>query len=55
MKQGTICLAAQALGRMGRGVKKTITPEDRLRRIRTLEEARARRWPHKPMRKAVAQ
>ena len=40
--------AAQSLGRMGRGVPKTLTAKERRRRARSLAEARKRRWVRRP-------
>lgn len=37
-------LAASMLGKLGRGVKKTITNADRKSRKKRLEEARKKRW-----------
>jgi len=39
--------AAQSLGKMGKGVPKTLTAKERRRRARSLAEARKRRWPVK--------
>lgn len=36
---------AQALGRMARGIPKTLTPEQRAARRLLLAECRKRRWP----------
>ena len=36
--------AARALGRMGKGVPKTLTAKERRRRARSLAEVRKRRW-----------
>ena len=40
--------AAQELGRMGRGVPKTLSKAERKRRARHLAEARKRRWIRRP-------
>ena len=37
--------AAQELGRLGKGVKKTLTEEERIRRSERLAKARKSRWP----------
>jgi hypothetical protein len=37
--------AAQALGRLGRGKRKTLTHAERRRRARSLALARQNRWP----------
>jgi hypothetical protein len=42
--------AAQRLGRMAKGVKKTLSPEEIARRTAQLTRIRARRWPSKPIR-----
>jgi hypothetical protein len=39
--------AASLLGKLGKGVKKTITEEDRQGRIRRLADARQKRWPRR--------
>jgi hypothetical protein len=36
--------AASLMGKMNKGVKKTLTDEERLRRKQSLEEARKKRW-----------
>lgn len=40
--------AAQSLGRMGKGVPKTLTAKERRRRAVSLAAARKKRWPAKP-------
>jgi hypothetical protein len=37
--------AASALGKLGRGKRKTLTPEQRQRQAERLAEARKKRWP----------
>jgi hypothetical protein len=37
--------AAQALGRMGKGIKKTLSDDERHKRSLRLKEARKKRWP----------
>ena len=39
--------AAQSLGKMGKGVPKTLTAKERRRRAKSLAEARKKRWPVK--------
>jgi hypothetical protein len=39
--------AAQSLGRLGKGKKKTLAPEEIERRKKRLSDARAKRWPKK--------
>ena len=39
--------AAQALGRLAKGKKKTLTDEERKRRSLRLAELRKKRWPAK--------
>lgn len=38
---------AQALGRLTKGIKKTLTPEQREEKAKLLGEARKKRWPVK--------
>jgi hypothetical protein len=42
--------AAQSLGKMGKGVSKTLTAKERRRRAVSLAAARKKRWPVKPNR-----
>jgi hypothetical protein len=39
--------AAQQLGRLGKGKKKTLAPEEIERRKKRLADARGKRWPKK--------
>ena len=39
--------AAQQLGRLAKGVPKTLTKAERARRAKSLAVARAKRWPRK--------
>lgn len=39
--------AAQALGRLGKGKRKTLTKAERKRRAERIAEARKKRWPVK--------
>lgn len=39
--------AASALGKLAKGVKKTLTKKERVRRKKSLEVARVKRWPGK--------
>lgn len=39
--------AAQSLGKMGKGVPKTLTAKERRRRAKSLADARKNRWPVK--------
>ena len=39
--------AAQQLGQLGKGKKKTLTPEEIDRRTKQLADARKKRWPKK--------
>jgi hypothetical protein len=39
--------AARQLGKLGKGKPKQLTPEERERRRKRLEELRKRRWPKK--------
>ena len=40
--------AAQALGRLARGVRKSLTDAERKRRAEALAKARTKRWPKNP-------
>lgn len=39
--------AASALGKLGRGKKKTLSKEEIARRTKRLKKARSKRWPKK--------
>lgn len=39
--------AAQSLGKLGKGVPKTLTAKERRRRAKSLADARKKRWPVK--------
>ena len=39
--------AAQSLGKLGKGIPKTLTAKERRRRAKSLADARKNRWPVK--------
>lgn len=47
--------AAQSLGKLGKGVPKTLTAKERRRRAKSLAKARKKRWPVKQNMKAEAE